>query len=200
MNRIAKNIVRFRWPIIVGFVATALFFGSRIPRSEIECLCRAGDQTGFFARAERQAHQLAACHRHVVTRAVLPFQRDGHHLRTVFHRTQWGHHRAEQNESLPDPGKIWIEAELRSRRFALERATRPITVMRRVALAGGAVVATGVGISLAPVLGRWLGRLQPPSLDTVSAFAFFNGILLIVASGGFLALAAYAVISSLRES
>jgi predicted RND superfamily exporter protein len=36
MNRIAKGIVRFRWLIIVGFVAFALFFGSRIPRAEIE--------------------------------------------------------------------------------------------------------------------------------------------------------------------
>ena len=36
MSRIAKNIVRFRWLIIIGFVAVALFFGSRIPRAEIE--------------------------------------------------------------------------------------------------------------------------------------------------------------------
>jgi predicted RND superfamily exporter protein len=36
MSRIAKNIVRFRWLIIVCFVAVALFFGSRIPQAEIE--------------------------------------------------------------------------------------------------------------------------------------------------------------------
>jgi predicted RND superfamily exporter protein len=36
MSQIAQNIVRFRWLIIVGFVAVALFFGSRIPRAEIE--------------------------------------------------------------------------------------------------------------------------------------------------------------------
>jgi hydrophobe/amphiphile efflux-3 (HAE3) family protein len=36
MNGIAKGIVRFRWLIIVGFVSVALFFGSRIPRAEIE--------------------------------------------------------------------------------------------------------------------------------------------------------------------
>lgn len=36
MSRIAQNIVRFRWLIIVGFVTVALFFGSRIPRAEIE--------------------------------------------------------------------------------------------------------------------------------------------------------------------
>ncbi|MEE8605253.1 MAG: MMPL family transporter [Candidatus Aminicenantaceae bacterium] len=36
MSRVAKGIVRFRWLIIVGFVAVALFFGSRIPRAEIE--------------------------------------------------------------------------------------------------------------------------------------------------------------------
>jgi len=36
MNKAAQKIVRFRWPIIIGFVAAALFFGSRIPRSEIE--------------------------------------------------------------------------------------------------------------------------------------------------------------------
>lgn len=36
MSRFAQNIVRFRWLIIIGFVAVALFFGSRIPRAEIE--------------------------------------------------------------------------------------------------------------------------------------------------------------------
>ena len=36
MSGIAKGIVSFRWLIIVGFVAFALFFGSRIPRAEIE--------------------------------------------------------------------------------------------------------------------------------------------------------------------
>ena len=36
MSGIAKGIVRFRWLIIIGFVAFALFFGSRIPRAEIE--------------------------------------------------------------------------------------------------------------------------------------------------------------------
>ena len=36
MSGIAKGIIRFRWLIIVGFVAFAVFFGSRIPRAEIE--------------------------------------------------------------------------------------------------------------------------------------------------------------------
>lgn len=36
MSGMAEGIVRFRWPIIVGFVAFALFFGSRIPSAEIE--------------------------------------------------------------------------------------------------------------------------------------------------------------------
>lgn len=33
MSRIGENIIRFRWPIILGFVVFALFFGSRIPRA-----------------------------------------------------------------------------------------------------------------------------------------------------------------------
>jgi predicted RND superfamily exporter protein len=36
MNRMAESIVRFRWLIVVGFVAFALFFGSQIRRAEIE--------------------------------------------------------------------------------------------------------------------------------------------------------------------
>jgi hydrophobe/amphiphile efflux-3 (HAE3) family protein len=36
VSAFAEKIVRFRWLIIVGFVAVALFFGAQIPRSEIE--------------------------------------------------------------------------------------------------------------------------------------------------------------------
>lgn len=36
MSAFAEKIVRFRWLIMVGFVAVALFFGAQIPRSEIE--------------------------------------------------------------------------------------------------------------------------------------------------------------------
>ena len=36
MSAFAEKIVRFRWLIIIGFVAVALFFGVQIPRSEIE--------------------------------------------------------------------------------------------------------------------------------------------------------------------
>ncbi|MDH4219999.1 MAG: MMPL family transporter [Candidatus Aminicenantes bacterium] len=36
MSAFAQKIVRFRWIIIIGFVAIALIFGSQIPRSEIE--------------------------------------------------------------------------------------------------------------------------------------------------------------------
>jgi len=36
VSAFAQKIVRFRWIIIIGFVAIALIFGSQIPRSEIE--------------------------------------------------------------------------------------------------------------------------------------------------------------------
>ncbi len=36
MSAFAQKIVRFRWMVIIGFVAIALIFGSQIPRSEIE--------------------------------------------------------------------------------------------------------------------------------------------------------------------
>jgi hydrophobe/amphiphile efflux-3 (HAE3) family protein len=36
VSAFAEKIVRFRWMIIVGFVAVAVFFGAQIPRSEIE--------------------------------------------------------------------------------------------------------------------------------------------------------------------
>jgi len=36
VSAFAEKIVRFRWLIIIGFVAVALFFGVQIPRSEIE--------------------------------------------------------------------------------------------------------------------------------------------------------------------
>ena len=36
MNRLASLAIRWRWPIIVAFVATTAVFGSRLPSVEIE--------------------------------------------------------------------------------------------------------------------------------------------------------------------
>ena len=35
MNRLSENIIKFRWLIIIAFAATALFFGARIPKAEM---------------------------------------------------------------------------------------------------------------------------------------------------------------------
>jgi hypothetical protein len=109
-------------------------------------------------------------------------------------------HFPDETRSLPDPGRIWVEAQLRARRLAAQRAARPIAITQRVALVCGAVVATGAAARFAPLLGPWLDRLRAPSPDPISSFAFYNGILIAVMSGAFLVLAAYAVLTSLRES
>jgi hypothetical protein len=100
---------------------------------------------------------------------------------------------------LPDPRLIWLEARLRARRLALARAGRPITIVRIVAAACGVAVAVVLAAWLEPHIGHWPGWLRPPSPDLASSFAFVQGVLLVAASGGFLVLAAYALISAWRE-
>ena len=36
MNTTAERIIRFRWPIIIGYIALTLFFGSQIRKAEID--------------------------------------------------------------------------------------------------------------------------------------------------------------------
>ncbi len=36
MDKLADMVIKFRWIIIVGFIAVALFFGSRLPQAEID--------------------------------------------------------------------------------------------------------------------------------------------------------------------
>jgi hypothetical protein len=106
----------------------------------------------------------------------------------------------EETRPLPDPGRVWVDAQLRARRLAAQRAARPITIAQRVAAVCGAAVAIGAAARFAPFLGPWLSRLRASSPDPVSSFAFYNGILIAVMSGAFLILAVYAVLTSLRES
>lgn len=108
--------------------------------------------------------------------------------------------RAAAEAPLPDPGLIWLEARLRARRLAVARASRPITIVRTVAAACGVGVATVLVIWLEPSFGRWVGWLRRPAPDLVSTLAFAQGVLLIGASAGFLALAAYALVSAWRGS
>ncbi len=105
----------------------------------------------------------------------------------------------EHARPLPDPGAIWLDARLRARRLSIDRATRPIAVMRRLAVAGAAGAMVVAGTALHADLARWLAWLRPPSPDVASAFAFVNGIVLVGACGSLVALAAYALVTSHRQ-
>jgi hypothetical protein len=61
----------------------------------------------------------------------------------------------------PPPAEtVWRRARARLDAEALERATRPITVVRRVAWAAGAAAGLGAAWRLAPAAGGWLERLR----------------------------------------
>jgi len=107
---------------------------------------------------------------------------------------------AETEASLPDPGRIWSEAQLRARQLKVVRATRPIRVVQWVAVACALAVAVVGAARLEPHIGRWLAWLRPPSMGLLSGLAFFHGVFLLIASIGFVVLAGYAVFSSWRES
>jgi len=107
---------------------------------------------------------------------------------------------AEVEAPLPDPGRIWLEARMRSYRLKVARATRPITVVQRVAGVCAAAVAIAVAAQLEPHLGRWLAWLRPPSTGLASGLSYLHGVLLLVASAGFLIVAGYTLFSAWRES
>ena len=106
---------------------------------------------------------------------------------------------AEAEAPLPDPGRIWLAARVRARRLRVSRATRPIAVAQWVA-AACAVAVTAVCLTrLEPHLGRWLAAVRPPAPGLLSGLAFFQGVLLLAASAGFVVLAGYALFTSWRE-
>ncbi len=106
---------------------------------------------------------------------------------------------AAHDRPLPDPGGIWLDARLRARRLEVDRATRPIAVMRRLAAAGAAAAVLVAGTWLRNDLAHWLAWLRPPSPDVVSALTFLNAVVLVAACGSLLALAAYALVTSHRQ-
>lgn len=69
---------------------------------------------------------------------------------------------------LPDPGRIWVQARQQRLLQAADRATKPIRVAEKIALATGAVgLAVGTAMSW-PMVRSWLGR-------TVTTIADFGG-------------------------
>lgn len=58
-------------------------------------------------------------------------------------------------------GQVWWRAERRAREEALERATRPITLVRQAAWAVAALGATAGLVRGWPLVRGWLGRLVP---------------------------------------
>ncbi len=71
--------------------------------------------------------------------------------------------------------------------------------MRRLAAAGAAAAVGVAGVSFRAGLTRWFSWLRPPSPDVGSMLAVVNGLVLLAACGGLLALAGYALVAFRRE-
>ena len=85
--------------------------------------------------------------------------------------------RAAPDSPLPDPGTVWWKAQLRARRAAAERATRPIRIVERVAWA------CGLGSLVAAAIWQ-----MPLILDVLKQPAYL--LVTVLAAGLFLAGAA----------
>ncbi len=55
MSKIADGIVRFRWPIILGFLALAVVFGLQIPKAEINSDMKSQLPPGMESRVNADA-------------------------------------------------------------------------------------------------------------------------------------------------
>jgi len=106
---------------------------------------------------------------------------------------------AATEAELPDPGRIWLDARRRALRLGAARALAPIVLVRRVAAACGLAMAVALVAWLQPAAAHWLGWLRPPAPDVASGLAFVQGVLLLAACGGFLVVAAYALLTAWRQ-
>jgi hypothetical protein len=70
------------------------------------------------------------------------------------------HHAAVDDGHPPSSGIVWWRATMRARQEAAQAATRPITVVQRVALASGVALFTLMLSAAAPTLSGWFGGLS----------------------------------------
>jgi hypothetical protein len=105
---------------------------------------------------------------------------------------------AVADESLPDPGRIWLAARRQAQRQKIERATRPIRIVRSAAVACAVATAAFCISRFGPGLGRMLDALQPPVSGAAPAMVIVQGVVLVIAGGAFVLTSAYALVSAWR--
>ncbi len=101
--------------------------------------------------------------------------------------------RAVTAAALPEAGLVWWKAQLRLKRDAADRATQPIAMVERLALACASLSSAGVVFWKWPEISAWVNRLG----DIASRASFgwtprFN-LLVLSACGAFLVLMVFAL-------
>jgi hypothetical protein len=107
---------------------------------------------------------------------------------------------AVADEPLPDPGRIWLAARRQAQRARIERATRPIRIVRWAAAACAVATAAFCLSRFGPGFGRMLGALQPPVSAAAPGMVVVQGIVVLIAGGAFVLTSAYALVSAFRSS
>lgn len=84
---------------------------------------------------------------------------------------------AWEQADVPSASAVWWRAQLRARRDAAERATRPVVLVQRVALVYAGVALFGLGVLLGPWIRAWalatagVAQLLVPSRDALAVLA-----------------------------
>lgn len=88
--------------------------------------------------------------------------------------------------ALPDAGRIWWKAQLLAKQAAVERATRPIAIVEKIAYGCVALALAGGLLWMWPLIGGWLAQLRSAWTLVSSANGFQPHSLLLMSAGLFL--------------